>query len=139
MEEVRLTQPIQITNVRMMLQVEHCLYVVFAAQMTRHQLLLVSDIIPHVGAKGFSGYHYVSLVEFGGSYPLQLHGCLCSGYVQEKLRIENRADATNITAFLNALGHPSGARYYLENIPLIGDHVDHSQMSGGGLHVQSKS
>ena len=138
MGEVRLTQPKRVETVRMTLESGHPLYVVFAAARTQYRLLFVPDSIPHMGGvRGNKGYYYISVVEFGGSYPLPLGGWLDRGYVQDKLKLRTGVCATNITAFLNALGHPDGALYYLDNIPLVGDSVDRTLIGGGGgLHVK---
>lgn len=139
-EEIRLTQPARIELAKQALQAKGALLLIFAAQRTRYQVLLVNDTVLHMGGgvHDCKGYCYVSLVEFGGSYPLKLAGYLDPGYVASKLRTRGEADANNVTALLNALGHPDGAYHYLTNIPLFGDHVNHSRVSGGGFHVQRR-
>jgi hypothetical protein len=92
--------------------------------------------------KDLGEFHYVGVVEFGGGlYPFRINGHLDIGYVQEKLRMKTTADVTNVVALLNALGHPKGAQYYLDHLPLYDDHIDHDKaqhMIGGGLYVKAQ-
>lgn len=134
MNEVRLTTPERIEEVRVTLEKLHVVLVEFCAQATRYPLLIAPDTaVDHIGrTKSYGGgdfgtYHYVGLMEFGqkGPYPLWL-GDLMSGYVSEKLGLKTEACARNVTVFLNCLGSDKGVQGYLDTIPLVHDHVDHN-------------
>lgn len=132
MNEVRLTLPNRIEEVRQTLEGGHVVLVEFCAQATRYPLLIAPDIaVDHLSSdRSYGGgdlgtYHYVGLMEFGGLYPLML-GSLHASYVWEKLRLKTEACARNVTVFLNCLGSARGVRDYLKCIPLVDDHVDHN-------------
>lgn len=119
MEMLRLNNPPGIQKARQILNERGALFVSFAAQGTHLPLLIVHKLaVIHYGYtlnSGYAGtgsifgdsYHYVALIEFGSAYPFML-GHLTPGYVAEKLRMKNEADALNVTAFLNALGQITG-------------------------------
>jgi len=135
LEPVHLNNRDRVKEVRKRLEDHHTpLLVEFCAQWTRHPILLVEGTsCVRCGEPGYSQGHIVGIVEFGkGLYPLTL-GYVRVGYLQEKLGISNLVDATNLTAFLNALGYPDGVDAYLDSIHLDGDHVDHDAPGGSGV------
>ena len=109
----------------------------FCAQGTRFTLGFMPveqyQIIGHPDAAS-SAHTFVGLFSYGdtgGFYPLML-GSLSVGYVMEKLHLRNVADATNLTALFNALGHPRGVEWYLANQAHLApgkDYVNHDHMT----------
>ena len=120
---VRLNDPDSVKEVAQQLAADRPVACEFCAQGTRFEMFIIPAKL-FVGSNGVDKSRVVVALtnEFKSAFHFELGGGIHFTYPMEKLRLM-QGDAINMTAFLNALGHPDGVDYYLQHLELDGDKV----------------
>ena len=125
-DSVRLTNVPLLGVLSARVRAGHGVFIEFAAQMTRHDILIVpTRSVEYAGSTPFGCKRVILAIEGKGCLRLPYPpGIINSGYLQDKMDFPNDADVANVTCLLNAV-LTSEPEKYLASVPLYGDHVDH--------------
>ena len=126
-DSVRLTNAPLLNLLNKRIRAGHAVFMEFAAQMTRHEILIVpTRAVEYMGATPFGNPRVILAIEGKGCLRLPYPpGQINKGYLQGKMDFPNNPDAANVTCVLNAV-LATDVMAYLASVPLCGDHVDHN-------------
>jgi hypothetical protein len=120
---VRLTKPDKVRWLKDKLDDGEMVACIFCAAGTRFEMF-IWPVSRAIGSAEIDGTRtMVAIPNLHASFHFELTGMIHFTYPQEKLKLLE-GDAYNITALLNALGHPDGPEYFLERVKLSGDRVE---------------